>query len=291
MKRKTKQPDGILSSDWHLQDKQPISRIDDFQKTQFRKVSFINKLQLKYDCPVLLAGDLFDYWKPSLELLAKTAANIPKDTFTILGNHDLPQHNLELMYKCGVYVLHEAGCLKILKGTHWGQETIERAFSVPFKGRNILIWHTMTFKGEKPWPDCTDPKASRLLRKYPEYDLILTGHNHIPFTEEYKGRLLVNPGSIFRTTADQINHKPRVYLWYADTNTVEPVYIPIEDDVVTRTHLQEKEQRESRISNFVNNLDMDYNSNLNFEKNLEMFFRKNKTEKNVKSIIYKSINK
>ena len=56
-------------------------------------------LQQKYDCPVYHAGDLFDYWKPSPALLAKTMEHLPKDFYTAYGNHDLPQHNIELAYK------------------------------------------------------------------------------------------------------------------------------------------------------------------------------------------------
>ena len=61
----------------------------------------------------------------------------------------------------------------------------------------------------------------------------------------------MNPGSIYRMEASQENHKPRVYLWYAETNTVEPVYIPIESGVISREHLETKEERDIRINAFI----------------------------------------
>jgi DNA repair exonuclease SbcCD nuclease subunit len=131
--------------------------------------------------------------------------------------------------------------------------------------------------------------AAKLLRKYSDYDLIVTGDNHKPFVEEYQGRLLVNPGSIMRMDADQINHRPRVYLWFADTNTVEPMYIPIENNVISREHLEIKQQRESRIDAFISKLDGDWSASMSFESNLLEFEKSNNIRKDIMDIVYKAI--
>lgn len=282
-----KQADAILSGDWHLQETVPIARKDDFYEKQFSKLTFIYSLQKHHDCPILLSGDLFDYWKPTPMLLSKTMEHLPKDIYTIYGNHDLPQHNLDLAYKCGIRVLERAGKLKVLEGTHWNQKPES---NLVINSQKILIWHTMTYQGKKPWPDCTDPKGATLLRKYPKYDLILTGHNHKPFVEKHEGRLLVNPGSIFRLSSDQINHNPRVYLWYADTNTVEAVFLPIEKNVISRKHIEIKEKRDERIDAFVTGLNTDWKAKMSFEENIERFRKKNKIKKSIMSIIYEAIN-
>ena len=181
-------PDVILTSDWHLREDQPTCRTDDFQKAQWKKVDFISDLQKKYDCMVLCAGDVYEYWKPSPNLLSETIKHLPKKFCTILGNHDLPQHNLDLAYKSGVYTLFTGGHLMILEGCHWGEIPDKNSFTIPCPidsiklgrhayGYSILIYHIMPYQGTKPWPDCTDPMAAKLLRKYPQYDLILPGHN------------------------------------------------------------------------------------------------------------------
>ena len=284
-----KKADAVLTGDWHLQDTCPIARTDDFWEAQWKKVSFIANLQKHHNCPVMHSGDLFEYWKPSPMLLSKTMEHLPKMFHTIYGNHDLPQHNLELAYKCGIRVLERAGKLNVLTRVHWGQ-TPDIEYPIPMKHKDVLIWHIMTYQGKKPWHNCTDPKAAKLLRKYPEYDLILTGHNHKPFVEEFEGRLLVNPGSIFRLAADQQDHKPRVYLWYADTNTVEPVYLPIEDNVISREHLEIKEERDNRIDAFISTLNEDWKAEMSFEDNIEKFKQKNNVKKPVMDIIYEAIN-
>jgi DNA repair exonuclease SbcCD nuclease subunit len=289
---KIRKPTLILCSDFHLREDTPVCRTDRFIEAQWRKVDFISELQQKYECPVLHGGDLFDHWKPSPNLLRMTILHLPKQFCTVYGQHDLPQHSLELVNKCGINVLKAAKKLIVLDQCHWGQtpskqSNVTHILNIP--NRNILVWHKMNYKGQIPWPGCTDPSALRLLKKYPEYDLILTGDNHKTFTQEYEGRWLVNPGSLMRMDADQENHKPSVFLYYADTNEIKRVYIPIEENVISREHIEIKKQRDNRIDAFVSRLDGEWKASLSFEENLEQFKKKNKVPEAIMQIIYKSL--
>lgn len=288
-----KKADAILTADWHLQEgNPPVCRIDNFEKAQWRKVDIISALQSQHNCPVIHAGDLFDYWKPSPELLSKTVQHLPNRFMTIYGNHDLPQHNLELAKKSGIYNLWINQQLGIFSTCNWLETPSKPSWQGEFyEGieRKILVWHVMTYQGKEPWPGCTDPRGATLLRKYPQFDLIVTGDNHKPFVEQHEDRLLVNPGSIFRITASQETHKPRVYLWYADTNTVEPVYLPIEDDVISREHIDIKVERDNRIDAFISTLSDDWEARMSFEENIEQFRKANNVRQSVMDIIYKSI--
>jgi len=186
--------DLILTGDWHLLETNPICRLDDLTKTQWSKVNFVFNVQKEHNCPVIHSGDLFDYWKPSPELLSKTIEHLPNNFWTVYGNHDLPQHNLDLSYKSGINVLEKAGKLGVLKGTHWGQKPfISTNIMGPVikninEPKKILVWHVLTYQNVRPYPGCTLPKASRLLKKYTDFDLIVTGHNHKPFVEHYAAR-------------------------------------------------------------------------------------------------------
>ena len=290
------QASAILCGDVHLREDSPICRTDDVWAAQWKKIDFISDLQKTHDCPVLCSGDLFDYWKPSPNLLTFASEHLPDQLYSIYGQHDLPQHNMELAHKSGLYNLWKNGKLKILDGCHFGQkpdfsDNKEGSFSFihfsPY--RRILVWHQMVYQGKLPWPGCTDPMAAKLLRKYPQYDLIVTGDNHKPFVEEYEGRILVNVGSMMRTTADQIDYKPAVWLWYAETNTVEKVYLPIEENVISREHLEIKEQRDNRMNAFIEKMDDSWDAGLSFEQNLEAYKKTNKVKKSVMSIIYQSL--
>lgn len=281
-----KTPSAILTSDWHLREDQPVCRTDAFWETQWKKIDFISDIQRKYNCPVLHAGDLFNHWKPSPYLLSETIRHVPNQFYTVYGNHDLPQHNLELINKCGVYTLEQADKLNGISPPgfqflHWGMN--------PFENEDtVLIWHIFTYQGKQPWPDCPSPTANKLLKKYPNYDLIVTGDNHQPFVEEYEGRLLVNPGSILRQSVSE-THKPRVYLWFSETNSVEAVYLPLEDNVISREHIEIVEKRNERIDAFVNKLNGEYETSISFEENLKRFNQANRIRESVMNIVYKSI--
>jgi DNA repair exonuclease SbcCD nuclease subunit len=284
--RQNNNPSLILCSDFHLREDTPTCWTGDFQKEQWDSIDFIYDLQTKHQCSVVHAGDLFHHWKPSPWLLSMAIQHLPKRFFTVFGQHDLPQHNLELVEKCGVQTLHLAQSLTLLPSCHFGQEP---EGYLPWFNKKILVWHHMTYI-LPPFPGATEGQAQSVLRKYSKFDLIVTGDNHQSFYTEYKGQILINPGSLTRQTADQMDFQPRVALWYADTNTIEWVNIPIAKDVISREHIEHKEQRDARIDAFVSKLDGDWEVSMSFEQNLEEFLNKNNNVRDsVKEIIYKSI--
>jgi DNA repair exonuclease SbcCD nuclease subunit len=287
-------PSAILCSDMHLreQTENPTCRTDDWWAAQWKKIDFISDLQKRYDCPVIHGGDLFDNWKPSPFLLSETIKHLPDNFWTIYGQHDLPQHNLELAYKSGINTLAEAGKLTIFDDCHFEQFPNEASMLVHLsktKTVKVLVWHTFNFQGKPPWPGCEALPASKLLKKYPEYDLIVTGDNHQSFVEEYESRLCVNPGSMMRMTADQQDFRPSVFLWYAETNTVERVYLPIEPDVISREHIDRKQERDNRLEAFVSRLNTEWEADVSFEENVNRMMEENGTADSIREIVNKAV--
>jgi putative phosphoesterase len=288
MKRGNRQKvTAILTADWHLRDVELDCRIDNFQQAQWRKVDFISELQKKYNCPVWHSGDLYEHWKPSPYLLTETIKYLPEQFHTVYGNHDQPQHNMELVYKSGINTLATAGKLTVMSGTHYGDKLQKCTFEV--EGRKIAVWHVMTYKVNNPWPGNVDTPARGLIRKHNKFDLILTGHNHKTFIEKHEGRLLVNPGSITRQASDQADHKPVVFLYYAESNTVEEVELPYDPAVVVKPPAAKaREDRQNRIDAFVERLDTDWTGVISFKQNLEMLMERNEIDENVKQEIHKA---
>lgn len=296
-----KNADAILTSDWHLRETIPTCRTDAFcEVTQWEKVEFVGHLASQHGCPVIHAGDLFHHWKPSPNLIRMCIKHLPVQFWTVYGQHDLPQHNWDLREKSGIAALEEARRLRVLGGTHWGQEPEEASYVMEkYEGkihqglnktiRKILIWHKMVWQGKRLWPGQTDPNSLNILKNYEEYDLIVTGDNHHSFIENYEGRLLVNPGSLTRQNAEQIDFQPRIYLFYADENTVRPVDVPIQQGVVTRVHIERSEERSDRIRAFIEKIKGEWEIGMSFEKNLEEFFDTNPTREEIKNLIYKAI--
>lgn len=276
----------ILVGDMHITESQPKCRTDNFWDSQWEVVKFISDLQKKYNCKVLCSGDVFDHWKPSPYLLSYCIRYFPKNMYAIYGNHDLPQHNLDLYEKTGLNALAEANKIDIWNGCHWRQ-TPEKNMVFDLDRIKILMWHVMVWHKEKPYPNSTDPNTYRLIRKNPGYDVILTGHNHKPFTAKKDNTILVNPGSITRQTADQTD-RPRVYLLHSDIS-IKKVYLPEPDNCITRDHLEKQKEKEKRFESFISTLNEDWEETLNYSQNLERFFAANNTPDSIKKIIYKSI--
>ena len=286
-------PTALLTSCWHLRESQPTCRTDDFWEAQWRKVKFIKELQDEYSgCPILNSGDLFHHWKPSPRLISYCIDYLPF-MYIIPGNHDLPNHNLGLLEKSGLWTLEKAGKIKILQtelGKAWclgENEWSEVDGDTDFKGKSITIIHKLI---NHPQSSTT---AKQLMNQLKGYDLILTGDNHQSFFVGYqyekdKDTLLINPGSLTRQTADQDKHVPTVFLWYAETNEFDTVPIPIEKDVISRDHLVKAEERDERMEAFVDRLDDDYEIELSFKKNLKSYFNSNRTHRAVKEMVWES---
>ena len=311
---KQKQVDAIICSDLHLTEQTPVCRTDDYIQAQRHKLEFIKILQYKYQCPVLCAGDIFDHWKPSPWLISFALKYLPDELIAIPGQHDLPQHNLDLIEKSGFNALIESGrieylcnenaiCLNKSIGdiylTPFGQEIEEVCGTEIYtesgykKLNNILMLHQLTWQKE-PWPGAPpEGNARKLLKENPDFDLIITGDNHQAFTEEYKGRLLVNPGSIMRSTAKQIDFQPRVYLWNAESNTVQIEYLPIQKDAVTRLHLDIKEERTNRLDSFIELIQKIHpemkGHSVSFEENIKQVLKSTKIAQNVKDKVLEAV--
>ena len=135
--------------------------------------------------------------------------------------------------------------------------------------------------------------AKSLLEKFPCYNLIVSGDNHQSFIEKYKDRILVNPGSIMRSTVAQYDHLPKIYLWKAKNNSVETIDIPIKSalDVFDLSYSEDEKKKDERMSAFVDSLQMDGEVKMSFKKNLERFFRKNRVNQKVKDKIFMSLEK
>lgn len=277
-------PDFILTADWHLREDTPVCRTDNFWEAQWKKVDFVSELQKKHDCPVLHAGDLFDHWKPSPYLLSKTIEHLPKEFYTVYGNHDLPQNTIELKEKSGVFTLWKANALRILPQGHWGTNNFSGAWEL--NGKSIYVWHKFVYVGKEPFPGAKG-KARSILNKYPQFDLIVTGDNHQSFVYPFDDRLLVNCGSLMRQTADQINFEPKVWLYYAADNSVESVIIPHDKNAVSRGHIITIEQRDERLDAYISRLNDNIQTTLSLEENMKRFLAKNRIRGQVKRIIDK----
>lgn len=306
--KRTKKPkiaDAILTADLHLTNKQPISRTDDYIQAQENKLRFLWQLSRDNDnCPVLCAGDVFDFWKASPWLCTWAHCSLPQNVIAIPGNHDLPMHAMVEYDKSALFLLEVVGgkitVLKEEDSVQLGKMTV---FGVPFgrmehytppggrkKKRQILLLHELIWPKKKPTWAGYSFSAEEVLDEFGEYfDLVVSGDNHQSFVVEGDDCVLVNPGSMMRSTADQLDFKPRCYLYYAEDNTVIPAYFPIEENVHTLEHLTSKKERDERISAYIERLSNNWEGGLSFQDNLQAFFNENNTPRKVRELIWQQL--
>lgn len=299
--------DAILCADIHLSPQVPRCRDEEeYLPAMFRKLRFIRDLQRKHDgIPVLCAGDVTDKWylERGEQWFVTKVIHLMHWWIAVPGQHDLPQHSLNLYDKSWLATLEEAGCIAVFHKPHilnqlsgpkdfysifmfpWGVEP------GPYKGveekRKVALIHRMVYQGRPPYPgaDKDGGTAKALLRKMKGFDLIVSGDNHETFVEELNGRLLVNPGSMMRTSAKQADHEPCVFLWYAEDNTVERVVLPHDRRAVSREHLDRAEEHDSRMGAFVERLSGDVDLSIGFRENVLERMKSSDVSKGTKDIV------
>lgn len=292
-----KKVDLILCADLHRRETQPECRLDDFvEDFQWQQLRELSELQAKYDCPVICSGDLLDHWDTSPWFLTKMIKHLPANFYTIFGQHEFPNHSYEHRNRSGLTTLHEDRTLDILPGLHWGQKETPQDYTLSDSfGIKLLVMHKFVWDGKNwPWPSCNQMTAEQVLDQYPDYNLIVTGDYHKGFTFKRDGQLLVNPGCFSIQAADYKDYRPRVYLWNAENNEVEPYYMTENFHDITTEYIDHKKARDEKLEQLVEGVKKDWQKQFGEyasdpEKILERFFMEAETDPEIQQIIYKSL--
>ena len=246
----------ILTADWHLSHNPPVWRSaePDWYEAMKRPLEEIENLSYKYDCPVFCAGDILNIWNSCAELINWLIKHIPQlhSFFAIAGQHDMPEHNIENMYRSAYETL--ALSKKIIDLDEGELEPLEN-FNLhvfPFgekiqsvsnkkinkRLKNIAIVHDYVWSGKHKYPKAPTNKNINIQRadtnkfinnKLYGYDVIVYGDNHKGFLTKVGNTTIFNCGTLMRRKSDEIDYKPQVGLLYSD-GTVEPHYLDISKD-------------------------------------------------------------
>lgn len=215
----------VVCSDIHLTLKPPIARaVDgvDWLATQAGYLSQVDAICKRYGVPLAIAGDLFDRWNPSPELITFALRHLPS-AYAIPGQHDLPYHAFADVSKSAFGVLAECGHLKLitpekpiklpgcsLYGLPWGLGP--SAFASRNKNHinigivHAYIWSTRqnAYAGALP-----STKAAKWANKLRGFDAVCFGDNHKGFTSKFNGTWIVNCGGFMRRKSDETRYRPR----------------------------------------------------------------------------------
>jgi len=231
----------LCTGDWHLRLKKPKLRKDkDYLQTQKDKISWILNFaqEEEVDC-ILQPGDFFDSDTTPYFVLREFInlfKTYKKDILTTPGQHDLRYHtkrtdNIPLgLVETSGHVL----CLTSKKpycfdgvnvyAAGWGEEIPKIKNPDEF---NILITHRMIIKREKLWSQQDSYVRSNSLLRKSGFDLIVSGDNHKHFIDKHEDSVLINCGSLLRTSISQEKHLPCVYIFDTDDLTLDKHLIPV----------------------------------------------------------------
>lgn len=256
----------IVSGDKHLEFvKVPPCRKDNFSYTQGRKLQFLKECMEKHNAQHIDVGDIFDiaYGPKISEAVCNTGWVLSEHPpfYGIAGNHDLRYKSMSYLKDSRIWSLISSGLMThingpyeipntniVLHGFNWGQEVShvdEKYLTGEFV--NIAMYHG--FVDEKKNTLIEGWDARELIKEFhKDFDFILTGDHHKPFTLQYRNCVLINVGSMMRISAKQKDYKPAFWLIDTETKSFEKIPIPIEKGVVTTEHLDREKAREERMT-------------------------------------------
>ena len=302
----------IACSDIHLSSKAPIWRTNepDWFEAMKRPLQELHKLKIKYNCPIFCAGDIFDQWNSSAELINFALENLPNDIYAIAGQHDLPLHNLENIKQSAYWTLVKAG--KIIniekdfsiKLPQYKIKLYGFPFNVKFKKchdkeegyKHIAIIHNYYWIKGKSYKKALE--SDRIFNNkeiFTSYDIVIIGDNHKSFKVKYKSAMhkttIFNCGGFMRRKSDEINHKPQVGLIY-NNGEIEPYTLDTSLDKFLNIDIKDnKEEEKFDMTRFIKELEnLDYKI-FDFREAIEIYLKKNKINKYIKQIILESMEK
>jgi DNA repair exonuclease SbcCD nuclease subunit len=311
----------LVTGDWHLTDKTPRNRTDDYPATQHRKISWMIGMAIQNQCRYILQpGDMFDSFKVRdrvktdwIERWRNVLSNNGVKILTVPGQHDMRYHTSDLR-DTPMGVLEAAGAIRTLVGKpleypadpHSWEELVQLFESKVFiygsgwnapipdlrdtsSGCNILVTHRMVISGDPLWPGQTDYEQGELLLRRTKFDLIVTGDNHRSFIIKANNRMLINCGSLMRSTIDQIYHIPCIYIYDTTERKAEKYEVhplaPIQEVLLVEEAAEQKERNE-KLEAFVEGIRKDIQiEGLDFKHNIHSYLNSHRIKPSVKRLI------
>jgi DNA repair exonuclease SbcCD nuclease subunit len=257
----------LLLSDVHGTDKLPVARKDDIWKTFDFKFSYILNYAREHAIPILQAGDLSDKsrnWNVLDYFINKLNKRIK--FMSVFGQHDMYYRSNPNVTPSTLLTLIKTGFITPLSttptsvenvdiyGANWGDEIPEPKNQ---NKRNVLVIHAPISLREE-WSGQVRESPKRLAKKYPDFDLILTGDIHRKFLVAHGHRFIANTGPMLRLEATEYNlrHKPCFFVWDSDGLSVKKVIIPHRPaiEVLTRDHIDKTKMSKVELKDFVKKL-------------------------------------
>jgi DNA repair exonuclease SbcCD nuclease subunit len=277
-------PRFILAADLHIRSDRPRCRIDEnWEETQRLMLEEIINHANKYNCPLMITGDLFD--TPNIParfivMVIEEFSKINKKVHFIAGNHEMPYHSIDNIENSsiGIFNVLAKEHNKIVDGMseygEWGY------FNSKIRGKKtgLLFIHRLVFENIKTIPPNVEAiTAQDLLKEYPDANWIFLGDNHTTWYYNKNGKHVLNPGCTIRQKTDEQKINPSIYFVDTEKEIVERILLSDNKNLVDDNYLRNEEEKVSRIEAFVEGIKKNGKISLSFTDNLENAIQKNKS--------------
>lgn len=240
----------IVLGDLHLSHTPPIARsahAGAWYEYQAQYLSQIHDLMTNLDVSIVVCtGDIFDVSDPPAELINFAIRHLPHGMYSVPGNHEIPNHNLDDLHKSAYYTLISCGTIKPLNedfrirqvelrdqrylniyGFGYGEELMNRDAirrkcdeEDPLEDDvNLLVAHKYVW--HRKIQHAISPEGGNLNNlPLAGYDAAVFGDNHHGFLTKvqtdrrYKPCNVMNCGTFMRRTIAERDYLPRVGVLY-----------------------------------------------------------------------------
>lgn len=261
----------IFIPDVHLQEYSPRSRKDNYPSVVLDKLSWVADYANANDAICIFLGDIFNavnmpmiYMYRCIEVFKK----FNKTPYTVIGNHDVPRNNQEMMDRSPLGLLEKVGLINylqhyevegstVIEGFHYTQQVgpTKQLTDTKVPMKKICVAHLFY---ENPFDLEHNLTVSDCVNL--GYDYYILGHDHTRYdVVEAPGYKVFRIGSLTRGTANE-NQMARdnVYILEYDTDkdTFIEVSVPCEKarDVFKESIFQRKEENKINTEEVLNNL-------------------------------------
>lgn len=222
----------------------------DWYAAMARPLKQINDLSKLHNCPVVIAGDVFDDgWRERRvpPQLINFAMDHIQGWYGVPGNHDLPHHRYEDVDRSAYWTLVKSGNIRDLKPgnptcvgevTFWGWPEGVPVQPCPVASRgslcvNLAVVHAYIWIKGYSYKDAPDQNRAKHYAKNLEgYHAAAFGDNHqgFSFLLNHDKVQIFNCGTIMRRRSDEVPYKPRVGL-LRSSGKITPHYLDVSEDV------------------------------------------------------------
>ena len=250
--------------DVHLQEQSPISRKDSYPTSILNKLTEIGNLVRENNIEaVIFSGDIFSTSAITLKYFkrcVKAFRDIPCPCYSIIGNHDIPRNNLDLMEDSPLDLLFSVGVLKhldtleygdvVIKGIDYTKELVGPEDTTKY---NILVAHRY-FNTPLFGADSISPEDLVALK----YNMIFLGHAHDEYEDlNVGGTILYRIGSLSRgTKANSQLYRENIYILELDTLTktykkIKVPCLPINEAFKDRIFIEKQEEINKKLDDIL----------------------------------------